>query len=91
MNRLDADQLRAKRALANQLDVTLHVGKNGINDATVAELKAQLHKKKLVKVRLLKSATEGGSANQEQAEALAAKTDAQLVEVRGHTAVFWRS
>jgi RNA-binding protein len=91
MNRLDADGLRQKRAQANQLDVTLHVGKNGVNDATVAELKAQLHKKKLVKVRLLKSATEGGEANQQQAEALATKADAQLVEVRGHTAVFWRS
>lgn len=91
MNRLDADSLREKRAQANQLDVTLHVGKNGVNEATVAELKAQLHKKKLVKVRLLKSATEGGEANQAQAEALATQADAQLVEVRGHTAVFWRS
>ena len=91
MDRLDADTLRAKRALANQLDVTLHVGKSGVTDATIAELKAQLHKKKLVKVRLLKSATAGGAENDAQARVLAEKADAQLVEVRGHTAVFWRS
>ncbi|MCA1818839.1 MAG: YhbY family RNA-binding protein [Thermoplasmatota archaeon] len=91
MDRLDPDRLREKRALANQLDVTLHVGKNGVTDATVAELKAQLHKKKLVKVRLLKSATGGGEENEAQADLLAARCDAQLVEVRGHTAVFWRS
>lgn len=91
MDRLDADQLRAKRALANQLPVTLHVGKNGITPSTVAELKAQLHRKKLVKVRLLRSATEGGAEDRSQAEALAQEADAQVVEVRGHTAVYWRS
>lgn len=91
MNRLNPDQLRAKRAEANQLAVTLHVGKNGVNDATVAELKAQLHKHKLVKVRLLPAATEGGTTTDAQAQQLAEGADAQLVEVRGHTAVFWRA
>lgn len=91
MNRLNPDQLRAKRAEANQLAVTLHVGKNGVNDSTVAELKAQLHKHKLVKVRLLPSATEGGMTTEAQANHLATSADAQLVEIRGHTAVFWRA
>jgi RNA-binding protein len=91
MDRLDPDELRAKRAQANQLAVTLQVGKNGVTESTVAELKAQLHKKKLVKVRLLKSATQGGEEDRSQAEALAAQADAVLVEVRGHTAVYWRA
>jgi len=88
---LDPDRIRDLRAQANQLAVSLHVGKNGVTDATVAELKAQLHKRKLVKVRLLKSATEGGAGDASQAEDLARRTDATLVEVRGHTAVYWRA
>lgn len=91
MDALGPDELRQKRALANQVEVTLHVGKNGVTDATVAELKAQLHKRKLVKVRLLRSATGGGETDMAQADLLAEKADAQLVEVRGHTAVYWRS
>ena len=83
-------QLQEKRAQAQSLAVSLQVGKNGVTDATVAELKAQLHKHKLVKVRLLRSATEGGAQDDAQAEALATAADAVLVEVRGHTAVFWR-
>jgi len=82
--------IQQKRAEANQLDVTVHVGKQGITDATITELKAQLKAKRLVKVRLLKSATHETST-QEQAEALAAATGTTLVDVRGHTAVFWKA
>jgi RNA-binding protein len=91
MNRLDPDQVAQKRSEAQRLAVTLHVGKNGVNEATVAELKAQLHKHKLVKVRLLPSATEGGAGDAGQAELLAREADAVLIERRGHTAVFYRA
>lgn len=91
MNRLNPAQLSAKRSQAQTIAVTMHVGKNGVNEASILELKTQLHKHKLVKVRLLPSATEGGEGNKVQADALAAGADAQLVEIRGHTAVFWRA
>lgn len=82
-------ELQQKRAEANALPVTLQVGKAGITEATVAELKAQLKAKKLVKVRLLKSATHD-SGDADQATALATACGAVLVEVRGHTAVYWK-
>ncbi|MEK6976733.1 MAG: YhbY family RNA-binding protein [Candidatus Thermoplasmatota archaeon] len=91
MDKLNNKQIQEKRAAAQQIDVTLHVGKGGINDATVAELDAQLKKKKLVKVRLLKSATEGGAQDDSQATILAQSTRSTLIEVRGHTAVFFRA
>ncbi len=58
-----------------------------------AELDRHLKKDKRVKVRLLRSATEGGEHEQEkaQAEGLAEATNSVLVDRRGHTAVFWRS
>lgn len=90
MIQLNPDQVRAKRAEAQSLAVTFHVGKNGINEAAVAELLAQLKRHKLVKARLLPSATEGGAGDKDQAAALAEAVGAQLIEVRGHTAVYWR-
>lgn len=88
---LDPDQARAKRSEAQRLAVTFHVGKNGINEAAVAELLAQLKRNKLVKARLLPAATSGGAEDKAQAEALAAAVGAHLIEVRGHTAVFFRA
>lgn len=81
--------IQQKRSEANAVEVTLHVGKNGITESTVAELKAQLEKRRLVKVRLLKSATYE-TGNQAQADALAEQSGGILVDVRGHTAVFWK-
>jgi RNA-binding protein len=91
MKELTNKQLQELRGQAQALAVTLQVGKNGITPATVEELSLQLKKKKLVKVRLLKSATEGGANDDAQAESLAASTASRLLEVRGHTAVYYRS
>ncbi len=82
-------EIQAKRAEANTLAVTVHVGKGGLSQATIDELSAQLERRRLVKVRLLKSATyELG--DKAQAEALAEATGGILVDVRGHTAVYWK-
>ncbi len=91
MNPLTPQQVRQKKAEANRLAVTLHIGKSGITDATVAELDTQLRQRKLVKVRLLPTATEGGTQDRDQAAALAQATQSTLIEVRGHTAVYYRA
>ena len=90
MDKLTNSQIQQKRAEAQQIDVSLQVGKNGVTPATVEELSNQLKKRKLVKVRLLKTATEGGAQDGDQAQALADATHSTLIEVRGHTAVFFR-
>ncbi len=77
-----------KKAEAASIEPTLHVGKSGIG-AVVEELKTQLKERKLVKVKILRSAfTETGK--KELAEELAKLADAELIEVRGNTAVFCR-
>ena len=91
MDRLTSAQVQQKKAEAQQIDVSLQVGKNGVTPATIEELANQLKKRKLVKVRLLKTATEGGTHDDDQAKALAEATHSTLIEVRGHTAVFFRS
>jgi RNA-binding protein len=77
---------QALRKQAHDLDVTVWVGKGGI-DAVVDELDDQLDDRELVKVKFL-SARGPEASTEEQAEALADRVGATLVETRGHTAVF---
>lgn len=93
MDPLTNKQLQQKRAEGQKVAVAVTVGKNGITDATITELDRHLKKDKLVKVRLLRTATEGGQTDQEaeQAAQLAEATKSMLLDRRGHTAVFWRA
>lgn len=90
MDKLTNAQIQKKRAEAQQVDVSLQVGKNGVTPATLEELSAQLKKRKLVKVRLLPASQESAST-EDQTKALAEGTHSTLIETRGHTAVFFRS
>ncbi|QHS15773.1 YhbY family RNA-binding protein [Halopenitus persicus] len=74
------------RQQAHDLDVTVWVGKGGI-DAVVDELADQLDDRTLVKVKFLRSAR-GGTDTATLADELAAAVDAELIETRGNTAVF---
>ncbi len=88
---MDNKTRRARMREAQSINVTLQVGKDGITETLIQELNAQLERRKLVKVRLLPSATSGGSENASQAEALEQACDGELVEVRGHTAVYCKA
>ncbi len=86
---IDKKHIKQLRADSTKTDVTVTVGKNGITDATIEELNRHLKKDKLVKVRLLKSAThELGMDN--QAAELAQRSNSTLIDVRGGTATFFR-
>lgn len=74
------------RKEAHDLDVTVWVGKGGIG-SVVEELGNQLDNEKLVKVKFLRAAR-GGTTAEELAEKLAERIGADLVEVRGNTAVY---
>ncbi|WP_053948430.1 YhbY family RNA-binding protein [Halolamina sediminis] len=78
-----SDELRKQ---AHELDVTVWVGKKGI-DAVVDELDDQLNNEELVKAKFLRSAR-GTDDTEELAAALAERVDAEVIDTRGHTAVF---
>ncbi|ADB59935.1 protein of unknown function UPF0044 [Haloterrigena turkmenica DSM 5511] len=82
---MDTQELKQQ---AHDLDVTVWVGKSGI-DAVVDELDDQLDDRDLVKVKLLRAARAGGSTEEKAAD-LADRVNAELIETRGHTAVFYR-
>lgn len=75
------------RERAHDLDVTVWVGKRGI-EPVVDELRDQLDERDLVKVKFLRAAR-GGTTTEELAAELAERADAEVVETRGHTGVFY--
>jgi len=79
---------QALRKEAHDLDVTVWVGKRGI-DPVVEELSDQLDERNLVKAKFLRSARAGDSTEEVAAD-LAEATDADLIETRGNTAVYHR-
>ncbi|WP_129116966.1 YhbY family RNA-binding protein [Halegenticoccus tardaugens] len=76
------------RKEAHDLDVTVWVGKSGIG-AVRDELDDQLGERDLVKVKFLRAAR-GRTSTEELADELAEEVDAELIETRGNTAVFYR-
>jgi len=79
--------IRELRGKAQALAPTVHVGKEGITESVAEELRKQLEKNKLVKVRLLQS-FEGD--REEAGERLSKAAGSTLVEVRGRTVVLAR-
>lgn len=72
----------------HDLDATLRVGKKGV-ESVADELGSQLEDNQFVKVKFLRAAR-GGTTSEELADELADLVSADVVQVRGHTAVFER-
>jgi RNA-binding protein len=75
------------RQMGHSLQPLVRIGKNGMNDAIVAEIVKQLKKHKLVKVKLLQSFD---CNRKEVARKLAVDTSSVLVSVVGGVVVLWR-
>ena len=79
---------KTRRQRIHDLDVTVWVGKRGI-DAVTEELNGQLEDSDLVKVKFHRAAR-GGTDTETLAADLADQVNATVVETRGHTAVMER-
>lgn len=86
---LDPDRRQELRGRAQELPVHLRMGKAGLSDAFLDELRDALDRERLVKIRLLRSATAGEDVD-DVAEQAAQQAGAHLVETRGSTAVLYR-
>jgi RNA-binding protein len=80
--------VQALRKRAHDLDVTVWVGKRGV-DAVADELDDQLGERDLVKVKFLRAARGAGDVEDLAAD-LADAVGADVVETRGNTAVVHR-
>jgi len=64
----------------------VQIGKAGLTEGVIEEIKRQLEDKKLIKIRFMKSATEKRDV-EDLAEEIAMKTGSKVEDVRGRTAV----
>lgn len=65
-----------------ELKATMHIGKEGLTEGLVEELKNQIKAHRLVKVKVLASSVD---KKREMAEDLAQRAGAELIEIRGNT------
>ena len=78
----------ALRAQANGLDVLFQVGKGGVGDTLIAQTDDALRARELIKLRVLLESSPVSA--REAAEALAAATNAEVVQVIGGVMVLYR-
>lgn len=67
---------------------SVRVGKSGIHEGVLGEIKRRLEEEEVIKVRVLRSyLTKGGVEVSSVAEEIARLVDAEIVTVRGHVFV----
>lgn len=74
---------------SNELKVTAFIGKQGISESVISEIKEQLKNQKVIKVKILRSAKEEMN-RREIAENVAKSVGGKIVELRGNTFVLSR-
>ena len=84
---LTGKQKRFLRAEAHHLDPIFQVGKGGVNDAMLAQLREVLEVRELIKVRILDNCEDDKN---DVAVELAEGTGAELVQLIGLTVVLYK-
>ena len=84
---------KMKRKIKRELNVekpTVWIGKEGATSHILNEISRQLEKKKMVKVKMLKTALKDEDAKN-VASKIAQQTESILIDVRGHTFILYKN
>ncbi|MDF2680655.1 MAG: RNA-binding protein [Brevibacillus sp.] len=84
---LTGKQKRFLRAEAHHLAPIFQVGKGGVNENMITQIKEALEVRELIKVAILQN---NNDDKHEVAEDLAAGAGAELVQLIGHTVVLYK-
>lgn len=77
-----------KEIMRNSLNaVELNIGKNGVNNNVIEEIKRQLKNNEIVKIRFSRTVA---SNKDEFLETIVSQTRSKLVDVRGNVAVLYK-
>jgi len=77
-----------KEIMRNSLNaVEINIGKNGINENVIEEVKRQLKNNEIVKVRFSRTIA---TSKDEFLEEIVSNTRSQLIDVRGNVAVLYK-
>ena len=70
----------------HQRKAEINIGKRGIDESVIAEIKRRLEKKGMVKIKILKTGIiSSGLKRKELAETVAQQTGARLLGIKGRT------
>lgn len=89
MSEITLGKKRFVKRMLGDKSPTIWIGKGGVSEEVLKEIEKQLEKNEMVKAKFLKTALRGGNAKQ-MASKIAEKTEASLVEVRGHTFMLYK-
>ena len=78
-----------KLASSRDFDVSVRIGKSGITPALIDEVKSQLNKKNLVKIKANKGLFEKGDMKDVWTY-ISSETSSTVVLARGNVAVLWK-
>jgi RNA-binding protein len=67
--------------------MTINIGKSGVNDTVIEEIKRQLKANEIVKLKFAKNIARN---KDDYIDEIVSKTRAQLIDVRGHVAVIYK-
>ena len=67
--------------------MTINIGKSGVNDNVIEEIKRQLKANEIVKLKFAKNIARD---KDKYIDEIVSKTRARLVDVRGHVAVIYK-
>ena len=84
---LSSKQRAYLRSLSNDLDVIVHIGKDGIGDNLVKQANDALEARELIKLRVLETSP---VSSREAADEIAEKTHSDVVQVIGTRFVLYR-
>jgi putative YhbY family RNA-binding protein len=90
LSKITTRMKRHVRHVLKDENPTIWVGKEGLTDQLASEIEKQLQRNKMVKVKVLPAAIQGDDKAQTIAAKAAEKTNAALVEVRGHVFILFR-
>jgi RNA-binding protein len=85
---LNSDQIRSLKKLAHHLKPVVMIGQHGLTDSVINEIDLSLDHHELIKIKL-------AGADKSDRDALSAaiieRVSAELVQVIGRTAIFYRA
>lgn len=86
---MEKDKIYQLRTEATKIKPILNIGKNGITDPVIEEIKKQVKASRLIKIKMLKTSAEGEDIKA-SAEKLAEATKTTIIDIRGSTVVLYR-
>ena len=80
---------QSKKVMMNRAlsAMTINIGKSGVNDNVIEEIKRQLEANEIVKLKFAKNIARD---KDDYIDEIVTKTRAKLIDVRGHVAVIYK-